>query len=184
MGNHRLAEVFQPVAAEGPDHDGVLEQLDRRLREQDLAAVSRGRDSGGPVHVDPAVLPADDERLAGMEPHPDAEVAAGKRVLRRRGGRERLARAGKGGEEAVALGAELDAVAGGHLLPQDVAVVGQRVAVPLGAELLQKDGRPLDVGEQQRDRACGKLSHDPRGMIIKSRAGREGRTRPADAGTD
>ena len=98
--------------------------------------MSYRSDPSGSVHVDPAVLAVHDERLARMQPHPDAEAGAGERVLRSHGAGERLARAGKGGEEAVALGAKVDAVVSGDLLPEDVTVLGQRLAVPLRAELL------------------------------------------------
>ena len=163
------------MATEGAHHHRVLEQLERRLREQDLAAVSRRGDPRRSVHIDPAVLSVHDERFARMQPHPDAEVAAGERVLRSHGPGQRLARTGKGGEEAVALGAELDAVASVHLLAENVAVLGQRLAVPLRAELLEQGGRPLDVGEQQRDRSGRKLSHDPGGMITRRERGRRRR---------
>jgi hypothetical protein len=155
----RLAEVLQAVATEGANDDGVLEQLERRLREQDLAAVPGCCDPGRPVHVDAAVLPVDQERLTRVQSHPDAQVAPGEGILCRHGACERLARGGEGGVEAVALGADLDAFARADLLAKSVPVLRQRLAVPCRAELLEERGRPLDVGEQQGDRASRKLSH-------------------------
>ena len=71
------------------------------------------------------------------------------------------------GEEGVALGAHLTAVALGNRRPEDGVVAGLDVPVPL-PEPLQQPGRALHVGEQEGDGTGGKVSH------VRSRPGRGG----------
>src|SRR4029453_8836341 len=71
----------------------------------------------------------------------------------------------------------------GDGIRQEPWVLGERLAVPLRAELLEQRRRPFDVGEQQRDRAGRKLSHDPARMITRSERVRRARppSRPRQA---
>ena len=71
--------------------------------------------------------------------------------MRLLGGRERSARVDKRDEEAVPLRVDLDAAVQRERRPQQPAVIGQGLRVPL-AERVQQPGRPLDVGEQEGDR--------------------------------
>ena len=68
-------------------------------------------------------------------------------------GVERAGRRRKREEERIALRVHLDAVRGRARVPDHATVLGQRLRVPLGAELVQQTRRALDVGEQERDRA-------------------------------
>src|SRR5262245_65611962 len=54
---HRLAQVLEPVSSEEADRNSVVEQLARRLREQNLTAVAGSSDPCGEVNVDPAIAP-------------------------------------------------------------------------------------------------------------------------------
>jgi hypothetical protein len=58
-------------------------------------------------------------------------------------------------EECVALGLDLDTLAGRDGLAQQAVVLGQQVAVGVGAQRLQKPRGTFDIGEQDRHRARG-----------------------------
>ena len=73
-------------------------------------------------------------------------------VIARRG-RERTGSRREGEEERVALGVHLDAALGGARLPDQAAVLGERLRVCLCAELVQELRRALDVREEERDGA-------------------------------
>ena len=74
----------------------------------DLAAVRRGGDAGGPVHVDPDEPGGRGRRLAGMDAHPDVDLDArgpglvGERALCFDGSADRLDRAVEDNEERIA----------------------------------------------------------------------------------
>src|SRR6478672_5062139 len=63
-------------------------------------------------------------------------------------------------EEGVALRVDLVAVVGRHGVADDPVVLREHRGVTV-AESLKEAGRALDVGEQQRDGACGQVRHRP-----------------------
>ena len=82
--------------------------------------------------------------------------------VKRRCRRERPWRGREGEEEGVALRVDLDAALGGAGLPDHAPVLGERLRVPLGAELVQQPRRALDVGEEEGDGAGREVvSHAP-----------------------
>ena len=73
------AEVLEPVR---PEVAGAhLNERPRGLRQEDLAPVADGGDARRPVDVDADVAVRGRSRLAGVEPHPDPDGAAGQRPL-------------------------------------------------------------------------------------------------------
>ncbi len=70
---------------------------------------------------------------------------------------ERSRRRGKGEEERVALRVHLDPTFDGARLADHAAVLGQRLGVRLGPELVQQLRRALDVREEEGDGAGGKV---------------------------
>jgi hypothetical protein len=147
------AEVGQDVV----DEDGV-----RRLREQDLAAVSRGADAGGAVDAEADVALAGDRRLGRVHAHAHAQVALGGPGMSaegplggERGGDGRL-RARKDDEERVALRVDLASACVGDRLPEQPLLVGEQVAVGV-AQAFEQTSRAFDVGEEEGDGSRGQL---------------------------
>ena len=83
--------------------------------------------------------------------------AGGERLGEGRRGGECPGRCREGEEEGVALRVDLDPALGGTRLADDTPMLGQRLRVGLGAELVQQLRRPLDVGEEEGDGAGRKL---------------------------
>jgi hypothetical protein len=122
--------------------------------------VPGGSDPGGAVHVDPDVALVGDDRLAGVEPHADADRSVSQRRLRGGGGRDRVGCARERDEERVSLGVHLDAAVSRKRFAQHAAMLAQQIRVPL-AVLVQQPSRSLDVGEEKGDGSAGKVAHVP-----------------------
>ncbi len=153
----RAFQVLEAVLTEAAQpHVLTLDQLRSRVREEDLAAVRSVRDPRRPVHGQAQELALHDRRLAGVQPHPDAQPRARRPPLHperplgldRRA--HRLARIVEDEEEGVALAVLLAAAVASEGLAQDVVVRGDRLAVRIRAELLQQACGALDVGEEVR----------------------------------
>jgi hypothetical protein len=153
-----LLDVLQSVRTQVAEaHAGWKDVLDEgpgRTRDEHLSAVAGSRDPCRPVDVQPDVVLAARDALAGVNAHPHPHlVALGPRV-RRKGalcldrGTERPWRGRKHGEEGVAVRLHLDAAGGGDGIAQDPVMYGEQVAVRLGGPLKQPRG-PLDVREQE-----------------------------------
>ena len=110
------------------------------------------------MDTQPDVAVTPDYRLASVEPHSHPHVHAvgpglsRKSLLCRDGARDGILRARKGNEEGVALGIDLAAVELGEHPPEQAMVLLEHVRIA-GAESLEQARRPLDVGEEERDRA-------------------------------
>ena len=89
-------------------------------------------------------------RPTGPAPPRCKRSAKAMRRQRSRRGRERE-------EEGVTLRIDLDATFSGARLPDDAAVLGERLGVALGAERVQELRRALDVGEKESDSAGRKV---------------------------
>ena len=136
----------------------------RALGDDHLAAVGRGGDPRGSVHVDADVVAVGDQRLAGVDAHAHPQRQPPGQRLRVERACELLAAAsasrgvGECDEEAVALRVDLDTA-----VPRERArsrrrwsAQDLRVAV---AERVQEPGRPFDVREEERDPARRKIWH-------------------------
>jgi hypothetical protein len=99
------------VETEVGDGNVWVEEVTRRVREQHLAAVSRGRDPR-PLHdVETDVPLRDPVRLAGVKAHAHANRAAVERALSIQRSGDGVSRARERHEERVALRVDFHAVA-------------------------------------------------------------------------
>ena len=127
--------------------------------------MAGGGDPGRAVDVAADVALLGEERRAGV--HADRAPGSGPDASARRCGgcRERGGRGREGEEEGVALRVDLDPALGGARVADHAAVLGERLRVGLGAELVQELRRALDVGEEEGDGAGRKVvAH---GVIIR-----------------
>ena len=117
-----------------------------------------GRDARRAMDVDADVPLAGDDRLARVHADADADRARFERVATRGGGCHRVGRASEGDEERIALRVDLDARVPLEYVAECTPVLCEQIGVP-GAVLVEQARRPLDVGEEERDRAPRQLAH-------------------------
>ncbi len=102
-------------------HEGV-----RRPRQDDLAAVADGRDAGGAVDVEPAVVVPGKVRLAGVQAHPNPNLAVVRPAMGVEGalavdrGIDRRAGLGEDREHGITLGPDADAAVALHGVAEDL----------------------------------------------------------------
>ena len=158
----RPRQVLEPMLAEVDDIVVSREQVARRLGEQHLAAVARGRDPRRAMHVHADVARLRQQRLAGMDADPSAERMRGERGLRRSCGGDRIGRAREGDEERVALGVDLDAVVRLPGSPERCPMQSELGCVRRRSDLVQQRRRAFDVGEEERNGAGWPFWHGNR----------------------
>jgi hypothetical protein len=157
-------QVFQPMRAEVAQSELIrqilLNEVSCGLRDEHLAAVTCCANSRPPVQVHPHVALVGSDWLSGVDTDPHAYGAVGERSLRVGCGDNSILRARESDEKRVALCVNLGAAMIGERLPQHLAVGGEglRVVIP---ELVQQLGRPLDVGEEERDSSGREVGHPP-----------------------
>jgi hypothetical protein len=78
----RRAQVLKPVLAEVSRVDLSIDEVTRGLREQYLPTVAGGRDPRCAMDVDTNIAFVGDERLASVNPDPNAHRRGLKRLLR------------------------------------------------------------------------------------------------------
>jgi hypothetical protein len=145
----------------------VLDQILRRLREQDLATMPRLADARGAVDIQTGVSASGADRFPRVEAHPDTQrltmpPGPGRHcALRLYGGVKRMVGAFECNEKSVALGFNLDAAMRGKRRSKDMAVFGEDAGVRGVAHLLDQPRRSLDVREKERDCAGGETRHQP-----------------------
>ena len=159
----RRGEVLQAVLAE-VDQVGAFALGYRRGRDEHLAAVTGGSDSRRPMNVHAHVALVGQKRRARVDPDPDPDRAGGERLRRLVCGGNRAGRRPEGDEKCVSLGVDLDTAVGGEGLTQEAAVLGERLRIRLGAEIVQELGRAFDVGEEKGDGSGRELA--PHGPIM------------------
>ncbi len=149
-----LAEVAQVGIA----RQRLGDERPRRVGQQNLAAVTGGRDPSGTMDVEPDVVVTAQAGHAGVQADSDAH----RRIVRPRGARQfmlsharrrdGIGRGGEDGEEGVALGAHFRPAVGCDRDPKDLGMALEESHVGLAEE--RQEGRgALDVGEQKGDRA-------------------------------
>ena len=136
------AQVLELVLAEVAQLELAGEQVAGRLREKHLTALGGPHDARGAVDVEAGKELAVSRGLARMQADPDAErlTRPGMRGVCALGGGgrvDRLARAGEGEVEAVALHLDLGPVVGDAGLPQEPPVRVERFDVALAAQRLE-----------------------------------------------
>jgi len=147
-------EVVLPKIVE-PDtfRKGSFGQCAGRLGDQDLAAVGRGGDAGGPVDVDSHVVVPTSNALPAVEAHPDADfcslrpVGPVKRSLRGDGRSYRRWRIFEYDEKPIALSPPLDTVVGLEGGSQETVVLFQQFSISGRIEFLDQSSRALYVAE-------------------------------------
>ena len=154
----RGGEVLEAMVAEVEEVRCGVEQLPRRLREENLPAVARAHDPRRTVHVGTDVALVRDDRLTGVDADPDSHGTSLERGLTVSSGGDRIARPRERDEECVPLGVHLDPAVPREGLAQQPTMLRQHIRVTL-AELVQETRRPLDVGEEQRDSSTRKCPH-------------------------
>jgi hypothetical protein len=97
-------------------------------------------------------------RLAGVQSHAHTHRRVGQRLPGALGRGEGVGGPGEGDEERVALRVHLDAAVGRERVAQQPPVFRKQVGVVV-AVLGQQARRAVHVGEQERDRAAGELTH-------------------------
>jgi hypothetical protein len=157
----RLRKVLQPVQAEVDQLEARIEQVARRLREQDLTAMACAGDSCAAVDVHPHVVLFGEHGLAGVKAHAHPNRAGAERILAGLRGGNGVRGTREGDEEGVPLRVDLDAAVPLERFAECAPMLGEHVGVVL-AELVQEPGRTLDVGEEEGDRSRRKLEppHD------------------------
>jgi hypothetical protein len=105
------------------------------------------------VDVGPDVPAVRNEPGAGVHADANGDRPGRELGLRLLGGRQRGRGFPERGEERVALRVDLDAAVRFESLTEDTPVVGERVGVALGTELVEQARRALDVAEEEGDRA-------------------------------
>jgi hypothetical protein len=118
------------------------------------------------VHADVVVL--GEKRRPGMYTNSNADRSLGQPFREGGGGRQRSLGGREDNEEGIPFGVDLDPTPGSTGGSDHMAVIGERLRVCLGAQLLEQPGRARDVGEEEGDRSTRQL-----GIAITS-----DRTRP------
>ena len=145
-------EILEPVLAEVGEVG--FDQRRRRSGDEDLAAVARRRDPSRAVDVLADIALVSEERRARVDSGPDTNPPAHCQSFGEVRGRSHgTGRCREREEERVPLRVDLDATLVGAGVAYHRAVVGERVRVPLGAELAQQRGRSFNVGEDEGDSA-------------------------------
>jgi hypothetical protein len=156
----RSSQVLQTVEGEVTQHEIVgqirLDEGSSGVRNQDLAAVPSSRDARCPMNVHADVIIAGESALSGMQTHPHAKRTwggmCGERPLDPCGGLGRSQSAREHHEEGVALRAYFDSIVFQDRVPDDATVLLEEFDVAL-PQLLEEPGRPLNIGEEERDGA-------------------------------
>ena len=126
-----------------------IDEVSRRLREQHLAAMPGGRDTGSTMHIDTHIALVRDQRLARMQPHPHPHRSAHQRRLGLLGRRNGIRRPPERDKERITLRIHLHAAVMRERPTQDAPVLRECIGIPI-AELGQQTRRALDVREQER----------------------------------
>ena len=114
--------------------------------------MSRRRDPRRPVDVEADVVVVRNERLARVQAHANTDRCRRKARLRLSSTGDGVARRREDAEERISLRVDLDTAVGGKCPAQEGAVIGEGLRVLLLPELVQQFGRPLHIGEEERDR--------------------------------
>ncbi len=85
------------------------------------------------------------------------------------GSRERSRSRREGEEERIALRVDLDPLMSRAGFADQAPVLGERLGVPLGAELVQKLSRALDVREEKGDGAAREVVAQARSITCRPR---------------
>ena len=136
----------------------VLHQVPRGLREQHLAPMPGVHHARRQMHIHAHVAFSRRLRLPGVQPHADAHRhpfgpgMRGKSALGGHSSRDGIGGTRKGEEQGVSLGIDFVPVKLLESGAQHLSALSQHTAILL-TYVLQQERRPLDIGEEQRDRS-------------------------------
>jgi hypothetical protein len=117
--------------------------------------MCRARDAGGTVDVHADVGAIVDNRIAGMDPHPNSNLLTrgpgklGESALTLGRGLYRFLGGGEDDVETVTFGAKLDTAMSGPRFAKHLALTIERVGIG-AAKPRKQPRRALNVGKQQR----------------------------------
>jgi hypothetical protein len=129
--------------------------------------VAGRSDAGGTVHVSADVALVDEKWRPRVQADAHLDRARRERLGHLARSCKRARRRREGEEEGIPLGVHRDPVVTGAGLANHPPVLGERLRVPLGAELVQQPRRPLDVGEEEGNGAGGEVGPH-RGIMSQS----------------
>jgi hypothetical protein len=151
------ADVLEPVAPEVAQGESVRQRIGdgaaRRLRDQDLAAVTGVGDPRGAMDVETQVVAADPDGVTRVEPDPDPD----RRTVRERANQRALDLGGcqqgvegrcEDGEERVAAGGDFDSAVRPERRPHDGVVHAEDLSEAL-TERCRQLCAALDVAEEE-----------------------------------
>jgi hypothetical protein len=124
----RRSKVFEPVHAQVEQAICACE-IARALRDENLATVTRRRNTRSAMHIDPDVPLVGDDRLAGMQSNPHSNRCVGKGIACSGCRCECVGRLRERDEERVSLRLHLDATVACERLAQEAPVLRQQVGV-------------------------------------------------------
>jgi hypothetical protein len=124
-----LDQVFQPVDAKIAEQSFGGEEIARRLRQDDLAAVRSRGDPRRAVHVETDVALRGHQRLTRVNAHANENRAVAQFVANLVRGGHGIGRAHEGRKEGVTLCVHLDSCVSRESLADDVAVGAEDVRV-------------------------------------------------------
>ena len=158
LRRHQVAQTMLPQI--DPQHRRVA-QAARRGRGENLPAVADRHDAGGAIHRRPEIVAVALLHLTGMHAHPHSnQRMVSERCLRLDRSIDRIMGPRKRRREPIAARGEHVAAVRVDRGSNERVVLRQREAHLVGP-LLPQARRTLDVGEQERDRASGRLhQHD------------------------
>jgi hypothetical protein len=110
------------------------------------------------MHIGPDVALLAEVGCAGVDAHAHADRSGSQSIARPGSRSARALRRRERDEERVTLRIDLYAPVRGERLTQDASMLGERLRVFRCAEEVQELRGTLDVREQERDRALGKIA--------------------------
>ena len=145
----RRGEVLEAVLSQVSEL--AVDELGRGRGDQHLSAVAGCGDAGSAMDVFADVSLLRHEGRTGVQAGPHLDRPRSKRLRHRFRGGERARCRGEGEEERVALRVTLHAVVCGAGFANHPPVLGKRLRIRLGAQLVQQLRRALDVREEEGD---------------------------------
>ena len=142
----------------------VARERVRRLRQQHLAAVAGGHDPGRAMDVEARVVAPAEDRLAGVDAHPDTYLDARRprvgrqRALARDRRPDRLADRREDREDRVALAGDQRPAMLCDRLAEQGEVIGEQLR-ERRPEVAHEARRAFDVGHEERDGSGGQGGH-------------------------
>jgi hypothetical protein len=157
-------QILQSIRTQVATRRIVTDEVPGRLRQQHLTAVTGRHHPRRSVNVKADVVTLDETRFTGVQPHPHPHGAArrptlaGERPLTVGGGADGVARRRERNEQRVSLRSDLATAVCHESRPKQLTMGLQQRRIGV-ARPPQEPGRPLNVCEQEGDRATRNRVH-------------------------